>query len=179
MEVFSRHNLSSWVFFSISSGSSMSSRHIHLQVIFIFKSSSSLGHIHLQVIFIFKSSSSRSGSSLNLDHRHWIWIISEASYLYLDHPSIWIISTRSSTLNLHRCYLVILLVTGSFTEPSLFHAGCRASHHVGLLQRLYLTYSSEWLAQHLHMTYSFERHTQHLHLTYSSKRHTQHSHLII
>ena len=27
---------------------------------------------------------------------------------------------------------MILLVTGSSTEPALFHDGCRPSHHVGL-----------------------------------------------
>ena len=33
---------------------------------------------------------------------------------------------------------MILLVTGSSTEPTLFHVGCRPSLHVGLLQHLYL-----------------------------------------
>ena len=56
------------------------------------------------------------------------------------------------------CYLMILLIIGSSTEPAFFHAGCRPSHHVGLLQHLYLTYSSEWPTQHLHLTYSSERH---------------------
>ena len=27
---------------------------------------------------------------------------------------------------------MIILVIGSSTEPTLFHAGCRPSHHVGL-----------------------------------------------
>ena len=27
---------------------------------------------------------------------------------------------------------MILLITGSSTEPALFHAGCRPIHHVGL-----------------------------------------------
>ena len=108
-KVFSRHNLSEQVFFSVSAISS--SIHLCLQVIFIFKSSSSSSHLHL-----------------DLDH-HWIWIIitRAGSSLDLDHH--------------HRCYLVILLFTWSSTEPALFHAGCRPSHHVGLLQCLYLTLS--------------------------------------
>ena len=36
----------------------------------IIKSSSSSGHLHLQVIFIYKSSSFGSRSSLDLDHHH-------------------------------------------------------------------------------------------------------------
>ena len=67
-KVFSWHNLSAQVFFSVSSGSSSS--HLHLQVIFIFKSSSSSSHLHCQVIFI------KSGSSL--DH-HQVWIITGSS----------------------------------------------------------------------------------------------------
>ena len=108
-KVFSRRNLSSQVFFSISSGSSSSPR-------------------HLQFIFIFKSYSSRSISSLNLDHHHWIWIITRygSSSLDLDHHC-WIITGHH-----HGCYLMILLVTEISTEPSLFHAGCRPSLHVGL-----------------------------------------------
>ena len=43
-KVFSRNNLSTQVFFSISTGSSSSSRHLHLQVIFITGSGSSLDH---------------------------------------------------------------------------------------------------------------------------------------
>ena len=100
--------------------SSASSSHIHIQVIFIFRLASSSSHLHFQVIFIFKSSSyldpdhrliwiviTGSGSSLDLDHHHWIWIItrSGSSPLDLDHHSIWIIITGSrSSLNLdHHC----------------------------------------------------------------------------
>ena len=36
---------------------------------------------------------------------------------------------------------MILLVTGSSIEPTLFHVGCRPSLHVGILQHLYLTLS--------------------------------------
>ena len=82
MKVFSWHNLLAWVFFSISSRSSSS-------------------YLHLQVIFIFKSSSSSS-----LDH-HWI-----------------IINITASAILIKWCYLSIILITGSSTEPSLFHAGC-------------------------------------------------------
>ena len=53
-----------------------------------------------------------SRSSLDLDHHHWISIITGHHH--------------------HGCYLMILLVTGSSTKLSLFHAGCRPSHHVGL-----------------------------------------------
>ena len=137
-KVFSRHNLSTQVFFSLSSESSSSSRHLHLQVIFIFKSSSSLGHHHLHVIFI-----SGFGSSLDLDHHHSIWIITWSESSLDHHLWIWIIPlSRSSLLDHHhKCYLFILLVTGISTEPALFHASCRPSLHVGLLQHLYLTLS--------------------------------------
>ena len=95
-KVFSRHNLSAQVFFSVSSGSSSSPR--HLQVIFIFKSYSSSNHIHLQVIFIFKSYSSSSHLHLDLDH-HSIWIIINryGSSLDLDHLWFWNISVGSSS----------------------------------------------------------------------------------
>ena len=87
---------------------------LDLLVICIFKSSSSSNILHLQVLFFFKSSSS----------------------LDLDHPLIWIISVGSSILNLHRFYLMILLFTRSSIEPTLFHVGCRPSHHVGLCPAL-------------------------------------------
>ena len=77
-KVFSRHNLSTQVLFSVSSGSSSSLRHLHLQVISIFKSSLSSSHLHL-----------------DLDHRHWIWIITRSgSSLDLDHHC-WIIIMSS------------------------------------------------------------------------------------
>ena len=78
-KVFSRHNLSAQVFFSVSSRSSSSPR--HLQVIFIFKSYSSSSYLHLQVIFIFGS-----GSSLDLDHHCWIIMIGSSSQV-LSHDS--------------------------------------------------------------------------------------------
>ena len=86
-KVFSRPNLSVQVFFSVSSRSSSSSH--HLQVIFIFRSSLSSIHLHLQFIFIFKSSSSGYGSSLDLDHPHWIWIIITGSRSSLDLDHHW------------------------------------------------------------------------------------------
>ena len=46
---------------------------------------------------------------------------------------------------------MILLVTRSSTEPSLFHAGCRPILNVGLLQHLYLTYSLERHSTHIHL----------------------------
>ena len=58
-KVFSRHNLSAQVLFSISSGSSSS--HLHLQVIFIVKSSLDLDH-HWIIIKV--------GSSLDHHHHH-------------------------------------------------------------------------------------------------------------
>ena len=89
MKVFSWHNLSAWVFFSVLSGSSMSSR-----------------HLHLQVIFIFKSSSSWSGSSLDLDHHCWIIITrSRSSSLDLDHHWVIIMGALSwffSSWNFYR-----------------------------------------------------------------------------
>ena len=81
-KVFSRHNFSTLVFFSVSTRSSL--------------------HIHLQVIFI-----SRSSSSSDLDHHHWIWIITgSGSSFDLDHHWtsslehhlwIWIISVGASS----------------------------------------------------------------------------------
>ena len=114
-KVFSWHNLSAQVFFSVS-----------------YRSSSIPHHLHIQVIFIWIWIITRSGSSsLDLDHPS-IWIISRASSLDMDHSLIWIISARSSSLDHHRCYLMILLITGSSTEPTLFHAGCRPTLHVGI-----------------------------------------------
>ena len=110
----------------------------HARVLVIFKSYSSSSHLHLQVIFIFKSS-----SYLNLDH-HWNIITRFGSSLDLDHHLIWIITVGSSSLDHHGCYLMILLIIGSSIEPALFHARCRPSHHVGLLLCLYLTLKSEW-----------------------------------
>ena len=99
-KVFSRHNLSTLIFFSVST---RSSRHLHLQVIFILD----LDHHWIWII--------TGTSSLDLDHHHWIWIItgSGSSSLDLDHHSIWIIITRSrSSLDLdhHHC---IKIITGS------------------------------------------------------------------
>ena len=56
--------------------------------------SSSLYHLdHHRVLIIFKSSSSRYESSLDLDHHHWIWIITQSgSSLVLEHLC-WIIIT--------------------------------------------------------------------------------------
>ena len=75
-KVLSQHNLLAQVFFSVSSESSSTSHHLHLQFIFIFS--------HL---------SYGSRSSLNMDH-HWL------SSLDLDHHLIWIITAGSSSLNL-------------------------------------------------------------------------------
>ena len=43
---------------------------------------------------------------------------------------------------------MILLVTGSSTEPALFHVGCRPTHHVGLL----LALTSDLLVKKAHPT---------------------------
>ena len=74
-KVFSRQNLSTQVFFFVSSGSSSS-------------------HLCLQFIFIFRSSSSSSNLHLDLDH-HSIWIIitGSGSSLDLNHHHCWIIIT--------------------------------------------------------------------------------------
>ena len=92
-KVFSRHNLSAQVFFSISYGSSSS--HIHLQVIFIIKSSSLSCHLHQVWIII--------GSGSSQDH-HQVWIITwyRAS---LDHH--WIIIKSGSSLDLDRHLIII------------------------------------------------------------------------
>ena len=88
-KVFSWHNLSSQVFFSVSFGSSSS--HIHLQVIFIVKSSSVSSHLHQVWIITWYGAS--------LDH-HQVWIItwSRAS---LDHHQVWIITGSRASLD-HR-----------------------------------------------------------------------------
>ena len=58
----------------------------------------------------------------------------------MDHHQSWIIIIIAPAILSKWCYLSILLVIGSSTEPSLFHVGCRPSLHVGLhlLQHLYL-----------------------------------------
>ena len=101
-----------------------------------------MGHHHwIWFITLFGSSLgiiTGYGSSLDLDHHYWIIITGSRS-------SLDIITRSGSSLDLdhHWCYIMILLIIGSSTEPALFHAGCRPSLHVGLLQHLYLTCSSE------------------------------------
>ena len=99
-KVFSRQNLSAQVFCSISSGSSSSLHHIHLQFISIFKSPSSSSHLYLQVTFIFKSSSPGSVSLLDIDHPSISIISGFGSSLDLDHLC-WIIITGSSRVLSH------------------------------------------------------------------------------
>ena len=101
----------------------------------IIESSSSSSHLHLDLDYhLIWIIITRSGSSLDLDHLCWINITRSGSSLDLDHDS-WITITwyGSSLGHHHRCYLIILLVTRSSTEPALFHVGCRPSLHVGLL----------------------------------------------
>ena len=114
-KVFSRHNLSAQVFFSISSRSSSS--HLHLQVIFIFKSSSSsLDHHWIWIII-------ESGSSLDLEH-HWI-VIKYGSSLDHNHHH-WFLYLNQMVLSLHSsCHR-------NFYRANPFHAICRPSLHVGL-----------------------------------------------
>ena len=141
---------SAQVFFFVASGSSSSPHHLHLQVIFIFKSSSSLdldhhwiwiitGHHH----WIWIITGHHHWIWIITGHHHWIWIITRSRSSLLDHHHwIWIITRSGSSLGHHHwCYLLILLVIGSSIDPTLFHAGCRPSLHVGLLQLLYLTLS--------------------------------------
>ena len=61
-KVFSRHNLSAQVFFSVSSRSSSS----HLHQVWIISGSSSLDHHLIWIVTV--------GSSLDLDHHCWIII---------------------------------------------------------------------------------------------------------
>ena len=139
-------------------------------------SSSSSSHLCLQVFFLFKSSS--SSSLLHL----WIWITTTRS-TSLYHHSICIITWFGSSSSMYHhhiwiiiigaisewSYLLIILVTGSSTEPTLFHAGCRPTLHVGL-QRLYLTLSQNGLpSSYIYLILS-ERHAQHSHLTSSCKK---------
>ena len=138
-KVFTWHNLSALVFFSVSAGSS------HLQVIFVFKSSSYWIHLHLQVIFIIGSGSSlnldhHGTSSLDLDHHsiwiitgyhHWIWIITRSGSTSLDW--IWIIPrSRSSLLDHHHWIWIITrsrsslaIITGSGSSLVLSHDSSR------------------------------------------------------
>ena len=125
-KVFSRHNLSAQVFFSVSYGSSSS--HLCIQFIFIFKSSSlsihlhHLHHLHCQVIFI------KSGSSLD-HHRVWIitwfgaslnhhqvWIITWSG-ASLDHHQVWIITWSRASLDHHQVWII----TSSRSSSSLDH----------------------------------------------------------
>ena len=84
-KVFSQHNLSAQVFFSIWSGSSLSSHHFHLQVIFIWiwiitrSGSSSLDLDHHSIWIIITG----SRSSLDLDHHCWIIIMGVISLFFL------------------------------------------------------------------------------------------------
>ena len=50
----------------------------------------------------------------------------------LDHHQSWIIIIIVSSISLKWCYLSILLVIGSSTDPAFFHVGCMPSLHVGL-----------------------------------------------
>ena len=123
---------SALLFFSVLT---RSSQHRHLQVVFIFKSSSSSSHHHLQFFFIFKSPSylshfllqvffiTRSGSSRLLDH-HCI-IIKFDSSLDLDHHQVWIIITSGSSLDLdhhHQCYLRMVLSLDSSCHRKFYRA---------------------------------------------------------
>ena len=86
---------------------------------------------------------------------------------------------------------VYYLVIGSSTEPSLFHAGCRPSHQVGLrpvltsdllIRKEHPALTSDLLIRKAHPTltsdhvvnYNHIRKAQHLYLTYSSKWHHIH-----
>ena len=92
----------------------------------IIKSSSSFSsssHLHRQVIFI------KSGSSLD-HHRNWIITGSSSK---LDHHWI-IINITASAISIKWYCLSILLVTGIYTETTIFNDGCRPSLHVGLHQ---------------------------------------------
>ena len=102
------------------------SRHNSSAKVFIIGSSSMLNH-HCIII--------KFGSLLDYHQR---WIITGSSSK-LDHH--WIIIITAYAILIKWFYLSILLITGSSTEPTLFHAGCRPSLHVGLhlLQHLYLT----------------------------------------
>ena len=65
-----------------------------------------------------------------------LWIKSRSSST----PNLyWIIIITSSAISTNWCYLSIILIIGSSTEPTLFHVSCRPSLHVGLhlLQCLY------------------------------------------
>ena len=93
----------------------------------------------------------KAGSSLD---QHQVWIITRStsspdprwinikarSSSKLDHHQI-IINIIASAISNKWCYLSILLVTRSSTDPTLFHASCRPILHVGIhdLQHLYLT----------------------------------------
>ena len=78
----------------------------------------------------------------HLDHHQFIFIF--MSYLSSSHLhlQVWIIiNITASAISINWCYLSIILVIGSSTEAALFHAVCRPSLYVGLLQCLYLTLS--------------------------------------
>ena len=109
------------IFFS-GSGSSLNLDHHHWIIlnhhhwIWIITQSGSSSLDWIWIITWSRSSSldHTQSSSLDLDH-HSIWII--IAGLDLDHHSIWIIIVGSSLLDHHGCYLMILLITGSSTEP--------------------------------------------------------------
>ena len=105
MKVFSQHNLLAQVFFSVSSRSLLSSRHLHLD----------LDH-HLICIII-----TGSRSSLDLDHHHWIQIITRSGSSLLDHHLIWIVTTGSSSSLDH--HLIWIITVGSRSSLDLDHLG--------------------------------------------------------
>ena len=70
-----------------------------------------------------------TGTSSKMDH-HQSWIITGSSSKLYRH---WIIIIITAPDILRKwCYLSILLIIGSSTEPILFHDGCRPSLHVGI-----------------------------------------------
>ena len=82
---------------------------------------------------------------------HWIIIKSGSS---LDHNQGWIIT--ASAISIKWCYLSILLVTGSSTDPALFHVNCRPRKALPTLASDHGRNTSTTMS---------ERHVQHSHLT--------------
>ena len=118
------------VFFSVSLD------HVHLQVIYVIKSSSSSSHLDLDHLSIWIT---KKMASLDLDH-HSIWI--NITGLDLDHHSIWIISldwiwiiTRSGSSLLdmdHHSIWIITAGSGSSLDLDLSESSYLDLDHLSI-----------------------------------------------
>ena len=114
-------------------------------------------------VFSWHSSSAQvfiTRSSSKLDHH---WIIT-GSLSNMDHH--WIIIITAPAISSKWCYLSIILIIGIYTDPSLFHAGCRSQHLYSTMGGLACHHVEKAQCLHLTMggpTCHHVRNSQHLH----------------